>query len=607
MKKITFRQRFRYWLDLRMAAGTASMVKLLLIMVLASVVFVTSLVLLFHLHPEGKHVIAVFWDNMRSAMSSSFPSSDSGSLLYIILYTMLGLTGMIFTGMLIGLFSSTMRGKLIALQQDNPEIIETGHTVILGFRIGEYALLKEIIAAAEDEKKTIVIAENLERQEIEQAIRKNISVPKNVRLTAIKADTTSPAAISVCGISRCSTLVVHTRDKGRTIKTLLVAEILLTDSKKRPVIVTSIDTADRVLSEEIQKERGSTVLHSGDVTARIIARSAAQTGIYEALLDMIDFENYEFYFEHRPETAGLQFGQVLLSGRKAIVTGISRSEQTLINPPADTILQKDDLLITFEEEPKDLILENPAGCKMPEPVTLQPAPMINEIAVFGVNPSLSTILHEFPDNIRRVRLVGVTERDRDTFLPNSEEYPFDLVRDQRSIESDQDLYEIIRHTRHICLLADRRRKEEDADTDTMLMILRLRNIKRKYGMNFTLTAEMCLESNRNLINSETAEDFIVATDLSSMMLAQIAADVRRAPVFTELLDEIGSEVYMKPASWFGLTGMELTYPELLQKVYATGAILMGIRTPEESFRILADRTEPVTLTEKDYLILLAEN
>ena len=126
-------------------------------------------------------------------------------------------------------------------------------------------------------------------------------------------------------------------------------------------------------------------------------------------------------------------------------------------------------------------------------------------------------------------------------------------------------------------------------------------------MNFTLTAEMCLESNRNLINSETAEDFIVATDLSSMMLAQIAADVRRAPVFTELLDEIGSEVYMKPASWFGLTGMELTYPELLQKVYATGAILMGIRTPEESFRILADRTEPVTLTEKDYLILLAEN
>ena len=158
MKKITFRQRFRYWLDLRMAAGTASMVKLLLIMVLASVVFVTSLVLLFHLHPEGKHVIAVFWDNMRSAMSSSFPSSDSGSLLYIILYTMLGLTGMIFTGMLIGLFSSTMRGKLIALQQDNPEIIETGHTVILGFRIGEYALLKEIIAAAENEKKTIVIA-----------------------------------------------------------------------------------------------------------------------------------------------------------------------------------------------------------------------------------------------------------------------------------------------------------------------------------------------------------------------------------------------------------------------------------------------------------------
>ena len=62
------------------------------------------------------------------------------------------------------------------------------------------------------------------------------------------------------------------------------------------------------------KESGITMLYSGDIVARIIARSTTQTGIFEALLDMIDFDNYEFYFERRPQTAGLPFGSVVLSG-----------------------------------------------------------------------------------------------------------------------------------------------------------------------------------------------------------------------------------------------------------------------------------------------------
>ena len=173
MGKPSFKKRFRYWLDRRMAKGTASMVKLLLIMVLTAVIFVTILVVTFHLQKDSKPIIAIFWDNLRSAMSSSFPSSDSGSLLYIVLYTLLGLTGMVFTGMLIGIFSSAMRGKVIALQEDNPEIIEKGHTVILGFRIGEYALLNELIKSTEGERRTIVVVEDMKRQDMEQAIRNN--------------------------------------------------------------------------------------------------------------------------------------------------------------------------------------------------------------------------------------------------------------------------------------------------------------------------------------------------------------------------------------------------------------------------------------------------
>ncbi|MBR2668873.1 MAG: hypothetical protein IKE36_03645 [Solobacterium sp.] len=605
-KKTSLKKRFRYWLDFRMAKGTASMVKLLLTMVLTSVVFVTALVILFHLHKEGKSVIAVFWDNLRSAMSSSFPSSDSGSLLYIVLYTLLGLTGMIFTGMLIGIFSSTMRGKIIALQQDNPEIIEEGHTVILGFRIGEYALLQEMITATEKDKRTIVVVENMERQDMEQAIRKNIDVPKNIRLTTIKADTTSPNSLRCVGIPDCATLVVHTRDKGRTVKTLLAVEILLMDSQKRPVIVASVDSNTRIFSREMMNENGVTMLYSGDVIARIIAHSTTQTGIYEALLDMINFVNYEFYFEKRPEVEGLPFGSVVLSGRKGIVTGLYRDNQALINPPQDTVIQKEDILITFEEDPGDLILNDPANCKLP--LSLEPLPQkeIKEVVIFGINSSIVTILHELPDNIRRIKLIGLSTQDKAMYIPEDEKFVSQIITDYRSTESDRLLVEMIRGAEHICILSDRRKKEEDSDTETMLRILRLRNIKKKYLLNFTITAEMRCENNRNLITSEEAEDFIVATDLSSMMLAQITADVRRAPVFTELLDEEGSEAYLKSTLEFGLNGVELTYEELLRTVYASGGILMGVRTRKEPFKILANTKGPITLDETDQLIVIGE-
>lgn len=606
IRKTTLKQRFRYWLDYRMAEGTASMVKLLLTMVLTSVIFVTVLVLLFHLHSEGKSVIAVFWDNLRSAMSSSFPSSDSGSLLYIILYTILGLTGMIFTGMLIGIFSSTMRGKIIALQQDNPEIIEEGHTVVLGFRIGEYALLKEMIKATEKDRRTIVVVENMERQDMEQAIRKNITVPKNIRLTAIKADTTSSNALRCCNIPDCSTLVLHTRDKGRTIKTLLAVEILLMNSRQRPKIVASMDSNTRVFSRDMMKESDITMLHSGDVVSRIIAHSTTQTGIYEALLDMIDFDNYEFYFEDRPELAGLPFGAAVLAARKAIVIGLYRNEQALINPPADTVIQKDDTLIVFEEDPGDLILNKPAEIALPVPAEPVPLKQIPEVVIFGINTSIGTILREFPDNIERVRLIGLSPQDRSSFIPEDEEYAAELTADYRSTESDRNLLDMIRNTAHICILSDRRKKEEDSDTETMLRIIRLRNLKKRHGLKFTITAEMRCENNRNLITSQDSEDFIVATDLSSMMLAQISADVRRAPVFTELLDEVGSEAYLKTPEELGVAGLELTYEQLLRQVYASGAILMGIRTKENPFRILAESTGTITLGETDRLIVISE-
>ncbi|MBO4818949.1 MAG: hypothetical protein J5528_02315, partial [Firmicutes bacterium] len=149
--------------------------------------------------------------------------------------------------------------------------------------------------------------------------------------------------------------------------------------------------------------------------------------------------------------------------------------------------------------------------------------------------------------------------------------------------------------------------EEDADTETMLRIIRLRDIKKKLDLPFTITAEIRCENNRKLINSEDSEDFIVATDLSSMMLAQITEDPRRVSLFNDILDEGGSEIYLKPASDFGLAGSEMGITELRRKLYAFGYILLGIRTDNEAFKMVSDDAPvSIMISEKDRFILIGE-
>ncbi len=605
MKKISFGKRFRYWLERNMAKGTSSMVKLLLFVVLFMAVLVTVLSLAFHVEGEGKGVLALFWDNLRAAMSTTFPASDSGSLGHIILYTLLGLTGIVFTGMLIGIFSTSMRGKLLALQKENPEILEEGHVVVLGFRTGEYALLDQLMTAAGGEKRTIVVADKMERVDMEQTIRTNMKVPRNIRLVAVNANPEVSAELECCAIPAASRVIVYTRDAGKTVKTYLAVSTLLKDAEKKPEIVTTVDADASAFPDDLLPEKGVSLLHSGNVVARIIAHAATQPGIFAAFLDMIDFDGFEFYFEGMPELYGLPFWKALLTMVNGIAVGIYRDGKTLLNPPPDTVIDRGDLLVVFEEAQGDVKLEDPWKVKRPPQEAMSPGEPIEEVVIFGINESIATVIRELPDNIARIRLAGITAADFGIYLPPGETFLPELVPDYRSTESEENLADMTKNASHLIVLSDRKKGEEEADTGTMMRIMRLRNLKKKLGLRFTITAEMRCENNRKLISESGGEDIVVASDLSAMLLAQVAEDPRRLGLFNELLDERGCEVYLKSAADFGLESGSLTVRELRRRVYACGYIPMGVQTKKKAFRVLDDDVD-LKLEEGDCLVLLGE-
>ncbi len=604
MKKITFGKRIRYWLERNMSKGTSSMIKLLLAVVLFMAILVTVLVIVFHL-ADGKNVIALLWDNLRAAMSSSFPASNSGSPLYVVLYTLLGLTGMIYTSMLISIFSTSMRGKLLALQTENPHILEKGHVVVLGFRSGEYALLEQLMISAGKEKRTIVVVDVKSRVDMEQDIRTNVNVPKNIRLVTINSSTEITAELECCNIPSASRVIICNRNAGKTIKTYLAVNTLLKDAEQRPKIIAAVDASADAFPEDIVSDGEISILRSSNVVARLIAHAATQPGIFPAFLEMIDFTGFEFYFEDIPDACGLPYWKVALALVNGIAVGLYREGKLLLNPDIDTPVLHGDLLVVFEEEQGNAKLERPEEVTMPEKKSLPSLQPIPEVAILGVNDSLPTVIEELPDNVERIRLAGLTTSEYAKYFHEGESFASEIIPDYRNADSEETLEDMVKDATHVIVLSDPKKREEDADTDTMVRIIRLRNLKKKLGLHFSITAEMRCENNRKLISESGSEDVVVASDMSAMMLAQVAEDPRRLGLFNELLDEQGCEVYLKPLADFGISETKMTVREFRSNIYAYGYTPLGIRTREGSFQVLDDNVS-IQPKSGDCLVLIGE-
>jgi hypothetical protein len=164
---------------------------------------------------------------------------------------------------------------------------------------------------------------------------------------------------------------------------------------------------------------------------------------------------------------------------------------------------------------------------------------------------------------------------------------------------------MVKDATHLIVLSDPKKSDEDADTDTMVRIIRLRNLKKKLGLHFSITAEMRCENNRKLIAESGSEDVVVASDMSAMMLAQVAEDPRRLGLFNELLDEQGCEVYLKPLADFGISETKMTVREFRRQIYAHGYTPLGIRTLEGYFQVLDDNV-PIQPRSGDSLVLIGE-
>ena len=228
-----------------------------------------------------------------------------------------------------------------------------------------------------------------------------------------------------------------------------------------------------------------------------------------------------------------------------------------------------------------------------------------DTVIIGHNNTLPIILQELPGNVSRVFLVGEE-------ILKSEEKEIEKVASKRNLQiqyldddphSEDGLFKIAQMAKHIVILNDHDKESEEADMEVIFLLLNLRDIRKRYSLDFNITVEMQQEHNQKLVGRGDHTDFLVSSSMSSLILAQLAESPEIIEVFREILSNEGNELYLKSVDCMNLVG-DYSIRELRMILLRHGYIFLGYIDSEKKNYFNLPLDEVLMLTKDDNLIVL---
>ena len=299
------KERFQYWFDNRMSKGFFSLIRVLIVASLLFALLVAVLIVVFGIEDNLGTTI---WNSFATLINTDIPEAEDGVTKYVVLMTLTAIAGVLFTSVLIGIITNAIEEKILELKSGNSHVLEEGHTVILGFYPGEYTLIRQLILAAAGKPECIVIADEMERSEMERLIGENVDAPKNFRIICRNADITDPCSLEKCSVETSRTIIVSPTDDNRTLKAVLAVSALLQKKGREEISVNAIISSNRFTFPPTMVDRHRlTTLQAHETLAKIIAHSCTQTGLSQTFQEIFNYEGSELYLIELPDAVGLRF------------------------------------------------------------------------------------------------------------------------------------------------------------------------------------------------------------------------------------------------------------------------------------------------------------
>lgn len=613
MKKRSFRAKFGYWVDRMMSKGPISM-SILLFSVTAVLVTVIGIVAYF-VSGEGSLLYQIWESMMYTLDAGNLMGVPTDDIPYLALMFLSTLCGLFLTSVLVGIVATGVESKLSDLRKGTSVVQEDDHTVIIGFDGNTYTILRELIEANSNQKKAcVVVLGEAPKEEMEEEIAAHIPDSRTTKIICRSGNLHEATALSRCSLETCRSVIVNVYDDAETVRVLLALSAQLKDKQLRHPdlrIIASVQDKQYLESARIAGEKRSEIVHANDAIARIIANTCRQHGLSQVLMELFGFEGDEMYFQDIPQLQGITFKEACLRFNNAVLVGLYRKNRVQLNPDMDTVIEKDDLLILLEEDDDAYVLRSE--------ITVDDTHICDGEGVAGQNGScllvlgssekLPVILNEYDQFMEPGSKVIVVDDDMGDLVLDDYKNLDVRICDERVSRSLLEKF-ARSDARNVLLLNDDSLEPEASDSQTLLRLILLRDIADKTDMHFSITTELRSADNQRLASQARVDDFVIGTNFTSLLLAQLSENPKMRPVFRELLNEEGSELYMRPAAGYVTLGQEVDGYTLTESAARKGEIFVGYRrlsVGDPMVIVNPDKAEKVVFGELDQLVVIAEN
>jgi voltage-gated potassium channel Kch len=632
MKEISFMDRVRYRFDNTMSRGPVALILWLFTLSIVLVAIVTVIVFAARIGPEGEGFFTIAWITLMRAIDAGAVSGDEGS--WPFLFSMLAITiGGIFTmSILIGILTSAIEEKLGDLRKGRSLVAETGHTVILGWSAQVFTVISELVIANANKKRAsiVILAEN-DKVEMEDEISDRIP---DTGTTRIVCRTGSPMDMNDLAIvnpdAARSIIILAPEDSDEQDVSVIKTILALTNSPDRKpgpyhIVVAISEEKNRDVAAMVGGGEVELIL-SGDLIARISAQTCRQSGLSVVYGELLDFGGDEIYFKEEPALVGRTFGEAVSAFEDSTIVGIRQTDGAIrLTPPMETAIRPGDAVIAISRDDDTIVLSGKTDYEIDHDAVRTEAaspPQPERTLIIGWNRKALTIIRELDGYVAPGSRLTVFTRDGeisdDEFNGRIAESPLDnmTVSLQRGDTTDRKLLnrlDLYSYNHVIVLGYSDTQTVERADACTLVTLLHLRDIEQKTGRTLNIVSEMLDVRNRELAEITQADDFIVSNKLISLIMTQISENKDLAPVFAELFDPKGSEIYIKPVHSYVQTGKPVNYYTVVESARKKGEIALGYRTAADSrdaarsygVTVNPNKSAVVTFEPDDRIIVLA--
>lgn len=638
MRKATFGERMRYAFDRSLSGGTVSLVGWLALVSILIVSAATAVLLLTGIAPDAPDgqdpqafdFVEAFWQSLMRSIDPGTVAGDSGWSYRILMFAVT-IGGIFIVSLLISVLANGLQEKLEELRKGRSFVVETDHTLILGWSSRIFLIISELIIANENQKSPrIVILADKDKVEMEDEIRMKIGDAKNTRIVCRSGNPIDLVDLEIVNPHAAKSIIILSPDDSidsdsQVIKTMLA---LTNNPNRRPEpyhIVAEIRNEKNMEVAALVGKAEAKLVLSGDVIARITVQTCRQVGLSVVYKELLDYDGDEIYFQEEPALVGKTFGEAIFAYEQSSLLGLRGAAGGVkINPPVETVIETGDKLIAIAADDDRIVFNDFANVKIDETAikTASGSHLQEErFLILGWNKRGKTIVSELDNYVGGNSFLKIVAD-----VPDLENHLNDGVESLKNLgaeikigdTTDRKLLDELDLTsfQHIIILCYSDDLDaQAADAKTMMTLLHLRDIEEKKGEAYSIVSEMIDVRNRALAEIAKADDFIVSDELTGLLLTQISENGELLEVFNELFRAEGSEIYLKPAADYIAPDREVNFYTIVESAKRRGEIAIGYRLERYSndaaraygVYVNPSKTAAVIFKAEDKIIVLAEN